>query len=117
MDDETAARIAALEQHIDRLYAMLGHTGPYSTPSWPEHPTAPGPDYPEPPHPPYPSMSAPTTPQLGGMAVSPTVMDLIRQDKEIHAIKQYRKETGSGLKDAKQAVDKIVRDYRQGLIR
>jgi hypothetical protein len=116
MDDETAARIAALEQHIDRLYAMLGKTGPYSTPKWPQHPTTPGPDYPPPPNPPYPSIGAPN-PQLGGMAVSATVMDLVRQDKEIHAIKQYRKETGSGLKEAKQAIDKVVRDYRQGLIR
>lgn len=99
MDEETAARIAALEQHIDRLYALLGQQAPYTAPSW----TRPSPPLPQ--------------PTMSGVAVSETVMQFIRQGQEIRAIKQYREETGSGLLDAKKAVDAIVRDYRDGRIR
>ncbi|GGB37092.1 hypothetical protein GCM10011492_29810 [Flexivirga endophytica] len=105
MDDETAARIAALEQHVDRLYALLGQQGPYTSPSWTRLPPAP---------------NIPPPTMAGGVAggpVSETVMQFVRRGKEIQAIKQYRQESGSGLRDAKNVVDAVVRDYRDGRIR
>jgi large subunit ribosomal protein L7/L12 len=101
MDGETAARIAALEQHVDRLYALLGQQGPYTSPSWTQPPSTP-------------NVPPPT---MSGGSASETVMRYVRQGQEIHAVKQYRLETGSGLRDAKKAVDAIVRDYRDGRIR
>lgn len=105
MDDETAARIAALERHIDRLYALLGQRGPYTTPSWTQPP-------------PTPNIPPPTmTGGVAGGSVSESVMRFVRQGQEIRAIKQYRQETGSGLLDAKKTIDAVVRDYRDGRIR
>lgn len=101
MDDETAARIAALERHIDHLYALLGQQGPYTSPAWTRPPTTP--------NIPPPTMTA--------GAVSERVMGFVRQGKEIQAIKQYREESGAGLRDAKKVVDAVVRDYRDGRIR
>ncbi|WP_446663807.1 hypothetical protein [Flexivirga sp. B27] len=101
MDDDTAVRIAALEQHIDRLYALLGQQGPYTSPMWTQPPI--NPDVPP--------------PTMSGGPVSESVMGFVRQGKEIHAIKQYRQESGAGLRDAKKVVDTVVRDYRDGRIR
>lgn len=101
MDDETAARIAALEQHIDRLYALLGQQGPYTSPTWTRPPSVP---------------NIPPPTMAGGVA-SDSVMQFVRQGQPIHAIKQYREETSAGLRDAKKVVDGMVRDYREGRIR
>lgn len=101
MDDETAARIAALERHVDRLYALFGQQGPYTSPPWTQPPTPP-------------TIPPPT---MGGAPVSEAVMQFIRLGQEIHAIKQYRQETGSGLRDAKKVVEAAVRDYREGRLR
>ena len=54
-----------------------------------------------------------TQPPLGGVAVanslSATVIDLVRRGKKIEAIKVYRDQTGVGLKEAKDAVERIER--------
>jgi ribosomal protein L7/L12 len=42
-------------------------------------------------------------------AVETDVIALLRQDKEIEAIKVYREATGMGLKEAKDAVEAIAR--------
>lgn len=36
------------------------------------------------------------------------VADLVRRGKKIHAIKRYRDLTGAGLKEAKDAVERLV---------
>ena len=43
----------------------------------------------------------------GKTGVSPEVINLMRQGKKIQAIKQYRQETGVGLKEAKDFVDSL----------
>lgn len=101
MDDETATRIAALERHVDELYALLGRQGPYTSPAWAQPPTTP-------------TVPPPT---MVGSTVSEAVMQFVRQGQEIHAIKQYRQETGADLRDAKKVLDVVVRDYREGRIR
>ncbi|MBI3099817.1 MAG: ribosomal protein L7/L12 [Planctomycetes bacterium] len=40
------------------------------------------------------------------------VLDLIRQNRKIEAIKAYREKTGSGLKEAKDAVEAMERGGR-----
>lgn len=39
--------------------------------------------------------------------LSPAVRDLLRQGKKINAIKAYREETGAGLREAKDAVERV----------
>lgn len=39
----------------------------------------------------------------------PRVVELLRQDKMIQAIKAYREQTGAGLAEAKSAVEEIQR--------
>jgi hypothetical protein len=50
--------------------------------------------------PPMPTMSGPS-------GFSPAVLDLVQQGNKIGAIKQYREETGVGLKQAKDAIDSL----------
>ncbi|MBI9050124.1 MAG: hypothetical protein JEZ00_11935 [Anaerolineaceae bacterium] len=41
------------------------------------------------------------------MGVSSEIINLVRQGKKIEAIRQYREETGAGLKQAKEFVDSL----------
>lgn len=42
--------------------------------------------------------------------ITPAIQDLVARGKVIEAIKEYRSETGAGLKEAKDAIDA----YREG---
>ncbi|MEM7281113.1 MAG: hypothetical protein AAF438_05755 [Pseudomonadota bacterium] len=44
--------------------------------------------------------------------LSESVMNFVRQGRNIDAIKQLRQETGLGLKEAKHRIDAVVREYR-----
>lgn len=51
--------------------------------------------------------SAPfAVPGFGSDSVSPEVRDLARRGRKIEAIKLHREQTGAGLKDAKDAVER-----------
>jgi len=39
--------------------------------------------------------------------VSPVIMELVRQGRKVAAVKQYRHETGVGLREAKEFVDSL----------
>ena len=49
-----------------------------------------------------------SAPLIGGGDVSPEVRDLARRGRKIEAIKLHREQTGVGLKDAKDAVERAV---------
>ena len=86
MDDTTAAaRLALLEAHVDWLYQNAGYAPPYGLGGSPPATTAPG----------------------GGGGYSAAVLDLVRSGNKIGAIKQYREETGVGLREAKDAVERL----------
>lgn len=74
-------RIAALEQQLDWLFVQQGYRAPNGTIAAPETPPWP-----------YP--------------VSPAVVELIREGKQIAAVKQARAETGKGLAEAKELCDR-----------
>lgn len=42
----------------------------------------------------------------------PQILELIQRGKKIEAIKLYREHTGVGLKEAKDAVEELARQYR-----
>ena len=44
---------------------------------------------------------------------SPEVLELIRQGRKIDAVKLYREQSGGGLKEAKDAVDILVKRHKQ----
>ena len=46
--------------------------------------------------------------RLSETDLSPQVQDLLRTGSRIRAIKQFRKETGLGLKDAKRILDTVT---------
>jgi ribosomal protein L7/L12 len=51
------------------------------------------------------------------LPLAATIADVVSQVKAgqmIHAIKTYREVTGAGLKEAKEAVDVLVAEYRTG---
>ena len=75
-------RIVQLEQQLDWLFVQQGYQAPNGTIAAPETPPWP-----------YP--------------VSPAVVDLIRADQHISAIKQTRVETGLGLAEAKELCDRV----------
>lgn len=81
MDDqplaELKARIADLERKVDWLYRHSGYGSAY--------PLEPIPD--------------------GG--VSQQILDLVRRGRKIEAIKVYREQTGVGLKEAKDVIDRL----------
>ncbi len=86
MDDATiATRLALLEAHVDWLYQNSGYAPPYGHSGTP----------------PVTSVSS------GGGGYSEAVLELVRDGNKIGAIKQYREETGVGLKEAKDAVDRL----------
>ena len=39
--------------------------------------------------------------------VSPEILDLLRQGRKIQAIKLFREETGTGLREAKEFIDSL----------
>ncbi|CAM3732786.1 ribosomal protein L7/L12 [Occultella aeris] len=80
MTDDIQARLAAIERHIDVLYNQAGLQAPYSLQGW-----------------------------GAGGGLSPRVAELLARGKKIEAIKVYREETGVGLKEAKDAVERFER--------
>lgn len=44
--------------------------------------------------------------------VPPEIIDLIQRGNKLEAIKLYREHTGVGLKEAKDAVEDLARQYR-----
>ncbi|WP_036218404.1 ribosomal protein L7/L12 [Calidithermus chliarophilus] len=48
-------------------------------------------------------------------ALDGEVVELVKRNQIIEAVKLYREQTGLGLKEAKDAVDEIARRLRQGL--
>jgi large subunit ribosomal protein L7/L12 len=80
-EQQLLQRIADLERRLDWLYLATGHG--------------------------YASRDGGAAAAAAGGAMSPAVMGLIQQGNKIGAIKQYRAETGLGLKEAKDAVDKF----------
>jgi ribosomal protein L7/L12 len=86
MDDITAAtRFAALEAHVDWLYQNAGYAPPYG------HAGA--------------ISAAMSSGNPDGFSTA--VLDLVRSGNKISAIKQYREETGMGLREAKDAIDRL----------
>jgi ribosomal protein L7/L12 len=77
-EQQLLQRIADLERRLDWLYLATGHG--YAS-----------------------SGSAVAT----DGAMSPAVLALAQQGNKIAAIKQYREETGAGLREAKDAIDKL----------
>ena len=81
MDEEQLLqRIADLERRLDWLYLATGHG--------------------------YASSGGTGAVAQSG-SVSAAVLDLVRQGNKIGAIKQYREETGVGLREAKDMIDKL----------
>jgi ribosomal protein L7/L12 len=82
VEDQLLRRIAELERRLDWLYVATGHAAG----------------------------------QVGGQAaavagsggMSPAVMALVGQGNKIGAIKQYREETGSDLREARDAIDRLL---------
>jgi ribosomal protein L7/L12 len=76
------ARVAELERKVDYLMRRLAEAPP--------------------------ALTGPTGPsgQAAGV-LSPAVLEFVRQGQKIHAIKQYREETGASLADAKRAVESL----------
>ena len=105
MDRFDADRIARLERQVARLYQHLG-LDPNQEAGFPPAPFA----------------DEVPTPAFGGApgpafnaappahAFPPQFADAIRRGKTIDAIKIYRQVTGLGLKEAKDAVEAIVRN-------
>ena len=84
MDEEQLlARIVELERRLDWLYRATGYGTAYPGVSFPEAP-APGLDV--------------------GLT---EVHDLLRRGRKIEAIKVYRERTGVGLKEARDAVERL----------
>lgn len=44
--------------------------------------------------------------------INPRILDLIARGQKIQAIKLYREDTGTGLAEAKEAIEQIERDMR-----
>ena len=80
-EEELRQRIENLERRLDWLYLATGH-----------------------------GYAGGAAAQVAGGptgAASPAVLDLVRQGNKIAAIKQYREETGVGLREAKDFVDSL----------
>ncbi|MDQ6522321.1 hypothetical protein RB608_01855 [Nocardioides sp. LHD-245] len=92
MDSYLEARIAKLEEHVNWLYAQAGHTSPYP-------------------------VATAGTPTPGPLRPSDEVLGFIRAEQVVHAVKQYRRETGSGLREANRAIESFVAEYRAGRLR
>lgn len=96
MDSYLEARIAKLEEHVNWLYRQAGHTPPYSVAAAAAGAGAAAP---------------------GPLRPSEEVLAFIRAEQVVHAVKQYRRETGSGLREANRAIESFVAEYRAGRLR
>ena len=82
--EDLEARIEQLERTVERLVEQFDHQDDsYS----------------------FRSMQKPSS-------VHPDVIRYIQEGKKINAIKVYREHTGVGLKEAKDAVDQLEKQYR-----
>lgn len=81
-DADLLRRIAELERRVDWLYRATGYGSAYPN-------------------------ADPAAPDAGAAGVSDEVLDLVRQGKPINAIKVYREQTGVGLKEAKDVIDRL----------
>ncbi|MET0957548.1 MAG: ribosomal protein L7/L12 [Solirubrobacterales bacterium] len=82
-------RIAALERKVDDLYTRLGHAQPEFGMQFDSE-----------------------TPASVEAADDPRLIELIQAGETINAIKLYRELTGTGLAEAKDAVERIEQMYR-----
>jgi len=98
MDSNDSVRIARLESQVDYLVRYLG-IDPALIASG-AAPAGPGTGF----------GVAPAS-ELGDVPLAP-VYDAIRRHKKLQAIKLYRELTGTGLKEAKDAVEAMARDRR-----
>ena len=101
------ARIALLEQRVEELTHRLGGAPaplavPFAAPSL-------GPNLGPNLGPTQPGTSTTATAGLPADSLSSTVAALVARGKKIEAIKVYRDQTGVGLKEAKDAVERIER--------
>ncbi|PZS28112.1 MAG: 50S ribosomal protein L12 [Pseudonocardiales bacterium] len=84
MDEEQLlARIADLERRLDWIYRATGY-GAVSS-----------------------GAASAQWPAVGGDALSAEILDLLGRGRKIEAIKVYRERTGVGLKEAKDAVERL----------
>ncbi len=87
-EEQILARLADLERKIDWLYRNAGYPSQFPDADG----TVPA--------------AAPAVAPMRGQA-SAAVLDLVRRGDKIQAIKQYRDETGVGLKEAKDFVETL----------
>jgi Ribosomal protein L7/L12 C-terminal domain len=107
MDPFDAERIERLEYQVARLYRHLGlnpdEPADRLPPVWGQQPV---------------NDAVPTgyrTPTMShtGVPLPPSFDEALSRNKLINAIKIYRETTGVGLKEAKDAVDEMVRRNRR----
>ncbi len=82
-------RIAELERHVAELYKRLGSEQPVG----------------------FETQYGFSEPASTTAAADPRLLELLQEDKTIHAIKLYRELTGVGLAEAKDAVEQLARDH------
>lgn len=82
-EQQLQARIVELERRLDWLYRATGYGAA------------------------YPGAANPAMPAPGADVVLSEVQDLVRQGRKFEAIKVYRERTGVGLKEAKDAVERL----------
>ena len=82
-EEDVLKRLAELERKVDHIYAHLAERIPRAT------------------------APLPPVPSTGG-ELSSGVLRLVEEGDLIGAIKQYRAETGAGLAEAKEAVDRAA---------
>jgi ribosomal protein L7/L12 len=51
-----------------------------------------------------------------GGSIDPAIIEAIKRNNKIEAIKIYRDQTGFGLKEAKDVIDEIEARYKQGML-
>jgi ribosomal protein L7/L12 len=51
-----------------------------------------------------------------GGSIDPAIIEAIKHNNKIEAIKIYRDQTGFGLKEAKDVIDEIEARYKQGML-
>lgn len=105
LDSHDAERIAKLEYQVGQLYRHLGlnpdpaDAAPFGGAPVPAFGAAP-----------QPAFGAPAPAPSAGPSFPPAFAEALRRGKTIDAIKIYREVTGLGLKEAKAAVEAIVRN-------
>ncbi|HEV2640305.1 MAG TPA: ribosomal protein L7/L12 [Actinocrinis sp.] len=110
MDSHDAERLARLEYQVGRLYQHLGlNPDPADAPPAPFG-GAPVPAFGAAPQPGYGDPSAVYGQQPAPGVFPPSFAEALRRGRQIEAIKIYREVTGVGLKEAKDAVEMIVRN-------